>query len=290
MGNGFNKPLRTEMTTIVAIVSDIHANSTVAVCPPRVRLDDGGDYVASPVQRWIWQRWREYWQRVAEQRAGNRLIVILNGELADHNSHTTTELVSQNPATIMRLSAMVLEPMLSLLDNATDDTVYVTRGTQAHTGPASHYDEKIAEDIGAVPLPGGKTFSRYILNLNVEGVKFNVAHHPPSGGGTRPWTQAATAVNMSSTVRYAMLGSGRRESDLPHLFIRGHRHVPGDSGGWQRPRVLLLPSWQGRTEFSHRLGSFMPLPVGGAIVTCDRGRYDAQLVTYNWPVEGYEAT
>lgn len=34
------------MITVVAIVGDLHCNSTLGLCPPRVALDDGGEYVA----------------------------------------------------------------------------------------------------------------------------------------------------------------------------------------------------------------------------------------------------
>ena len=105
------------MTAIVAIVGDIHANSTVAVCPPRVQLDDGGEYVASQPQRWIWRQWLVYWKEIEERRAAlnARLFVVLNGELADDNYHPTTQLVTRNPADILKLSLAVLEPVTRLL-------------------------------------------------------------------------------------------------------------------------------------------------------------------------------
>ena len=40
--------------TVVALVSDLHCNSTTALCPPVVNLDDRGQYHAGPIQRAIW--------------------------------------------------------------------------------------------------------------------------------------------------------------------------------------------------------------------------------------------
>ena len=88
------------MTTLVAIAGDLHTNSTLGVMPPTVRLDDGGEYRASPQQRWLWRHWVKSWAAVGEARDRHdaRLVVILNGELADNNHHHTTQLVTRNPA------------------------------------------------------------------------------------------------------------------------------------------------------------------------------------------------
>jgi len=126
-------------------------------------LDDGGTYKANEQQRWIWRKWRGYWQQVAEARAAHdaRLVVILNGELADDNYHATTQLVTRNPADMMRLAIECLTPMLELQPNA----IYVTRGTEAHSGVSGWLDEKIADDIGARAAKAG-TASHWPVSYN----------------------------------------------------------------------------------------------------------------------------
>ena len=52
-----------ERPLLLRITSDLHAGSTVAICPPRVQLDDGGEYHASKAQRWLWERWKDFWIR-----------------------------------------------------------------------------------------------------------------------------------------------------------------------------------------------------------------------------------
>lgn len=269
------------MTTVVAIVGDIHANSTVAVCPPSIALDDGGQYRGSDAQRWIWRQWRAYWATVAERREGKRLIVILNGELADDNYHPTTQLITKNPADMLRLSAEVLAPALSLL--AEDDRVYVTRGTEAHSGPSAHLDETVAQDIGATG-PDDERASWWRLRLLVEGVRFDIAHHPPGGGGRLPWTRGNFANRLAAMTVFEAADRGER---APHLFVRGHVHRPDDSYDRFATRALVLPSWQLTTSFGHRIGGD-PLPVGGVIVTCDKGQCEVEKVYRHWPVERYE--
>jgi hypothetical protein len=47
---------------ILAVVSDLHLNSTVALCPPEgVTLDDGGTSEPSRLQRWLWDCWEDDW-------------------------------------------------------------------------------------------------------------------------------------------------------------------------------------------------------------------------------------
>jgi hypothetical protein len=270
------------MTTTLALVSDLHCNSTVGLCPPAVNLDDGGTYRSNKEQRWIWRQWIAYIERLREARAGGRLIIVLNGELADNNYHPTTQLVTRNPADMLKLSAAALEPLLSLLDES--DLVYVTRGTEAHSGMSSHLDESVARDIGAVMADKDKEINSFWrLKLDVEGVRFDIAHHPPGGGGRVPWTRNNFAAKLAAM---SMFDAAEKEQRPPHFFIRGHVHAPGDSYDAFKVRALVLPSWQLSTAYGHRIGGD-PLPVGGAIVTCEDGQATVAKYYSYPPLEGY---
>ncbi len=141
------------MTTIVAVAGDLHTNSTTGLCPPDAEIDDNIGIRISKVQRRIWGAWNEYWQTVAAERdkAGAGLVVVLNGELADDNYHRTFELLTRNPAYQMRNATKALKPMLDILRDG--DRIYVTRGTEAHSGPSAWMDEKLAADMGAIGDP-----------------------------------------------------------------------------------------------------------------------------------------
>lgn len=272
------------MTTTVVIVGDIHANSTVAVCPPVFNLDDGGTYRASKAQRWIWRQWLALWAEAAEarERAGGQLVLILNGELADDNYHPTTQLITRNPADMLKLSAAVLAPALELLREG--DRVFVLRGTEAHSGQSAHLDETVAHDIGADAADEeGNVFSHWRLKVEIDGVRFNVAHHPAGGGGRVPWTRGNFANQLAARAAFECAMSGEKP---PHLLIRGHVHRPADSYDAYPVRAVVLPSWQLTTSYGHRIGGD-PLPVGGAIITCDRGRATVAKYYSDWPIEGY---
>ena len=85
--------------TAIIITSDQHIGSTVALCPPRVPLDDGGTYVASPGQRWLWQGWLEFIQYAKDLAQGYKPIAVFNGDLAELDTkRRTNQLINPNKA------------------------------------------------------------------------------------------------------------------------------------------------------------------------------------------------
>ena len=270
--------------TLVAIAGDLHINATTALCVPRFMLDDGGEYVASKPQRWIWRKWLEFWQEIGERRdsTGARLVVILNGETADNNKHSDVQLVTRNPADMVRLAAVCLEPVTNLLRDG--DALFVLRGTEAHTGDASHLDEIVAQDLGAkAERPDGPA-SWAQLRAEFGGVRFDVAHHPPGGGGRRPWTRSSFAATLAAM---AFFEAAERGVKAPHLLVRGHVHRPGDSYDAYPVRALILPSWKLQDAYAYRIGGGV-LPIGGAFVECDgRGGYQVHKRVWEWIDEGY---
>ena len=273
------------MTTTVIMVSDIHANSTTGLAPLTFNLYTGGTHRANKIQRWIYSRWLEFADRAGEarQRNGGRMVLILNGELADDNRHGKNQLIELHPDGMMRLSIEALKPLTNLLSN--DDLLYVTRGTEAHSGPGSWMDNAIGADLGAVESEPG-IFSTQNLLVTIDGVRFNVAHHPPCGPGRLPWTQTQYATRLATIAHFGAIAS---KENPPHIYARGHYHVHGDSHDALPVRALALPSWQAPTDYTYRIGGERALAVGGVVVTCDRGRYEVERCIYDWPIRRYEA-
>jgi hypothetical protein len=86
---------------VLAHVSDLHAGGSTAMCPELIALDDGGEYRASKLQRWLFQCWGDYWQRVDETRRamGADLYAVFNGDLVEGAHHKTTQLLSERTRT-----------------------------------------------------------------------------------------------------------------------------------------------------------------------------------------------
>lgn len=264
---------------ILAAFGDMHTNSRVALMPPSVRLDDGDTVKASPLQRFIWRHWLFYWSRVQaikERWPGVPVWGVCLGELADDNYHKTSQLVTMNPADQLKIALEVMDRPRAMLDE-----LVVLRGTEAHVGLSGHMDETIARELGALQHGDNSSTHHWIADFG--GWTLDAAHHPGTGHA-RPWTRGGDANRLAAMVKDDYI-----ENDMlpPRLVLRGHNHKPSDSADNHMTRAVILPSWQLTNAYGYRLGSIMPLPIGGAIVTVyDRKTpADVEKVYSRWPVK-----
>jgi hypothetical protein len=220
---------------VLAVVSDLHTNSTVGLCKPYVELDDGGRYKASSLQRWYWRSWLDLWERYKSIKEQHKLplVAIVNGDAADGVPHKTTQVITSNKATQLRMAVDVLEPVLDVAD-----AIIIMRGTPAHTGKAAWLEEALAEDIGAVPF-GEHQHSWWHLYAKIGGFTFDVKHHPETGSKV-PWAAGAAAARMAAQVVFKYGATG---DTPPDFALRAHRHTFMDSGNTYKTRVLCTPAW-----------------------------------------------
>lgn len=259
---------------IVAAVSDLHSNGTTGLCPPRFTLDDGGDYVASPAQRWLWRNWTDYWQTIANMKRDTGLPVaaLVVGDAVDGDHHDTPQIITRNEADQLRIAIKVMMPVLEVADR-----VFIIRGTESHVGKSAWREEALADDIGAVPSPDG-TASWWHLYADFAGVTFDVQHHPESGS-MRPWTAGAEVNRISAMLVYEYAGT---RDKMPDVAIRAHRHQFRDSGTTHPVRTFAMPAWQLATAFvkgpvaaAGKINS-----VGGLYFICRDGSYTWDAVQY----------
>ena len=163
------------MATVIADMGDIHAGSTVAVCPPTVTREDGGSYQASAAQKELYRMWLKY-HAILKEAVGTRskrskrrkkFYLLIKGEVIDGDHHDTSQLISRNQV------SKLFEPFFDLKP----DRVFILRGTPAHSGESSMWDEQFARDIDAEPDTENGTYSWYWLPAVWEGVKFDIAPH-----------------------------------------------------------------------------------------------------------------
>jgi len=249
---------------ILAHVSDLHVGSTVALSPAKLTLDDGHEFRPSKLQRWINARWADYWERVDNLKTQHQaeVVTIINGEAADNNRHPTTQLITRHEGDLIRAALKALEPA-----RAVTDRFIVTRGTEAHVGANASLDEQVAEALGAVRNQETSTSSWWKWHGMLEGVRIDAAHHPVSGS-SKANTQGAGAIRTAVEVGKDYV---KRGMPVPHLILRGHRHIPEDSYyNSVFGRCIINPAWQASTSFGHRLGGNL-LPVGGHILGLSKG-------------------
>ena len=80
------------------IVSDTHCGCRLALCGPEpIKVDGGGQYLASDFQRKMWALWREFWDEwVPEVTRGEPYDLVHNGDAIDGSHHNSTTQISHN--------------------------------------------------------------------------------------------------------------------------------------------------------------------------------------------------
>ena len=241
-------------------ISDIHAGCRLALCPLRVKLDNGGIYYASKFQKYIlecWNHFRTEW--VPRVTRGKPFALIVNGDAMDHRHHGTTTQISQNTADQQNIAYELLAPFVE------ESAIYYhIRGTEAHTGPAGEEEEKLAQKLGAKPDEGGH-YSRYEMYLEVGSCLVHVTHHIGVTGSLHYETTALMSEFAEATSDAARWGVRP-----PNIVVRSHRHrhaeirVPtANMYGY----CFTTPGWQLKTPYVFRGRGRISMPqLGGSLV------------------------
>lgn len=261
------------MPSIVAFVTDLHINSTVALCPPQFHLDGGGVYYANPTQRWIWKCWKDFWGKVktVKEHLGADVYSVFNGDLVDLNSHSGYESITRNEHDIIDNALTALLPALKVTDHS-----FVVRGTEAHSGGVGWFEEQIAKQIGAERDSFTKTNSWYWLPMKLNDVFLGFAHHPGTNS-TRPWTSGNAANRKAMMLMDSYFGDG----EFPQLVTYGHFHHDEDSFDNHAIRVIYTVPWIATTSFDSRCGRSEQRPkIGGNIYVLNDGKYKIRKIRY----------
>jgi len=264
---------------VIAVVSDLHAGSTVALCPKSITLDDGGKYEASKPQQWLWEKWQAYWAEVERHRRSLNatLMQVYNGDLTEGDHHRTTQILSGNPTAQAAVVNEILRVPLALKP----DHIVGIRGTEAHVGPSAAFEERIFTGLRKDGWPVVRdeatgNASHWHWTMEHQGVRVDIAHHGKYG--SRPNTKFNTVIALAFDIFTNHALKGRPH---PHLAIRSHMHQFGDTGGLYPTRLIQMPAWQLSTVFIHRINPGAIADVGGIIITIDEGVLDVRKVLYH---------
>ena len=265
-------------SVVIAVTSDLHCGSTVALCPPVIHLDDGGEYRASKAQLWLWENWRDFWGRVDAQRKalGASLYQVYNGDMTEGDHHKTTQILSGNPTAQATVVNEVMRVPLALKPEG----IIVVRGTEAHVGASACYEERIASGLrkdGYKVLVDDATgnASHWHFEMDVQGVRFDFAHH--GRVGARPWTKPDAVHALAMEIFYNAAANAR---PFPHLAVRSHMHQYVDTHDSHPTRLIQMPAWQLATAFIHRIAPNALADVGGLIITVTEGEMTVEPVRY----------
>ena len=267
---------------VFAICGDTHCGSTIGLCPAGqvegdrndgVALPEGGRYLPSDGQRWMWWAWLDFLDAAEATAKAHKaeLWGIHAGDSREGDHHQTTQIISADEEVQAFIVSAALDPMRKRVKRW-----YQCKGTPAHVGPGG--DDATARWAGAVrePSTGAWAAQEWMLTPNGYPCRIQVRHH--GGMGKLPWTQHTSAVRLASQIFHEFADHAARMGGplvYPHLSLRGHQHRYSDSGPSQPVRVVYLPAFQLATEFVNKISQSTLASIGGLILTVwPDGAYD----------------
>ena len=253
-----------EKDTVIAVISDMQVGSTVALCPPKWNLYDGGTHTASPGQKILYRKWIDSAKNVkdmlTETRQRKRLVIVLNGEPIDGHHHDTSQVITKTPNEQMEMASALIDEWMQITEYEPrqDDCMYLVRGTSAHE--RGDHIERLGRDLdGVVPYrkdsssttKDGRYYHEKLLKI-ANGVEFDITHHG-FGRGSRSHTRSNSIYYTVKSIYFDALDYGY---NIPDYVIRSHNHVyTYDNYPGERKIVhgILTPCWQLKTHFVNRV-------------------------------------
>ena len=139
------------------------------------------------------------------------------------------------------------------------------RGTEAHVGPSGEEEERLAEELNAIPDREGR-FARWELWLEIGVGLVHLTHHIGTAGSLAYET---TAVHKE--LEQAFVEAARWGNRHPDVIVRSHRHRNVETRiqtAHGFATACTTAGWQGKTPFVFKIvGGRQTLPqIGGTLV------------------------
>ena len=244
------------------VISDLHCGCRLGLCPPEVQLDENATYKYTPLQADVWKRWEEFWKVwVPEVTRGEPFAVVLNGDAIDGVHHRAVTQISNNLTDQARIAAQILRPVVA----ACNGYFYHIRGTEAHVGPSGQEEERLAEELEAIPDKDGR-YARWELWLEIGVGLVHLSHHIGTAGSLAYETTA-----VQKEMEQAFVESARWGDRHPDVIVRSHRHRHIETRiqtAHGFATSCTTPGWQGKTPFVYKIaGGRQTQPqIGGILV------------------------
>jgi hypothetical protein len=244
----------------VAVIGDLHCGSVYGLLPPDFESSDERIVGQNRVQKFLWECWLSYWYQVSKYPIE---AVVANGDLVDGLGRRVSagECCLPREADQAAAAQICLQTALGVLKR--NVKLYITAGTDYHTGTMAREEESIALGLKSEKYRGDGYGIRIreVLNLSVDGLTGNFAHHV-----------SFAPVNKSMPIEKELQGALLAELDgHPEVdyLIRNHVHYYRSVGAGYR-HGATCPCWQLQTKFGRRPGVFRFRPdIGGLVVWVD---------------------
>jgi hypothetical protein len=244
----------------------------VGLAKPTVNLDDGDQVSAGTARRWLYWTFTDILKQVKEKARGD-IYGLINGDVIESDAKNRSwQTITRNQSDIHAMACDTWEPFFEMCKG-----VWVTRGTEAHTGKSAHFEEDFAKNFtNTMRDEETGRASWWYLPLILDGVKMDVAHHPRAGSG-RPMNSQSGIDRVASDTLFTYANDGEIP---PQLVIRSHLHGYRDSRDAFRTRAIITPAMSLLTSYVYRIGINVSQPVGAIMIYCHEGKYHVEPLLY----------
>jgi hypothetical protein len=249
--------------TIQVVVSDFHTGSNYALfIAGEWKGTKEQSHTPRSAQVEIRKHFEKFTEQVKQLRKGKRLILVHNGDAVDGDHHNSGDVCTVNVLEQARIHIDLMSELQKRIGWQAGDTMYYTRGTQSHV---NEYENYIGQEMDAVP--NGDYFVHDLLQLDINGVRSWFVHHGPARG-----EGANEGNSMRNWLRNIYFEAHKDGSICPQIVYTGHVHNPTYSTyvyqskmQFQTMHGVILPSWQGKTIYAHRVAPYQKNKIGGVI-------------------------
>jgi len=252
--------------TTVAVISDTHIGSTVALCPPNLYLDDGQSIEQSKAQKWLWCNWKDFID--FSTHLNKKLYIFHLGDVFENAHHEKTQLWSINEADWKKAAYETFSDFFSKAQHR-----FVIRGTPAHAKTGASLEEEFALSVKAEQE--NERWSTWTRKVYVNDVLFDLAHKGPVG--QLPWTISNPLNRLAFEV---IANCCSRHTKLPDIILRSHNHTYGTSSDNCPVLVISMPAWQLCTEYIQTHNPVKMSSIGGIVFECWDGKYEIHKKLY----------
>lgn len=245
------------MKTIL-VVSDLHCGSVYGLLPPPnlLTLSDDRTINLNPGQKHLWDCWSSLCEYANEI---NPSVIVINGDAIDGGAPKDrgSELCLPMLADQAEAARVCLDTLIKSCD--TEPAIFMTAGTAYHVGVAAREEEEVARCIGARRYKGLGTgrFLKEVLDLEIDGVVLNFAHH----GGTAGGFYRATMADREGI--WSALAGKDGKSPKADFVGRAHAHCFVHLEHASK-HITYGPCWQLQTRFMRHGSVYRMIPDLGA--------------------------
>ena len=259
--------------TLYLFTSDTHNGGDTALMPPTTLTPNTMTPILmnkeqSEIQKIIYEQWEDVAREAKKIRKfGEQIVWIMNGDAVEGDHHNTKELVTKYEVNQAYMHIQCVNDFRKIMGWKKTDRMVYTDGTDCHVG---EFERLASEHLKAEHYP--------VVKKKTPAGQLWVAHHGPGAG-----SGANEGRALGNKARIELVAALANNITPPRFLVYSHFHKKLHAQieiGDYIVDAFILPSFQYKTKYGHRVAPFEPTNIGGMSLQINRdGSFN-----YEWHV------